>query len=221
MIPFAKPIITTALLLCCTGAAANIVQNPGFENGSTGWIMKSISSSKSPTWAHSGKGSAYLNVCSQFSCIDVLNGGAYIEQLLPTQVGERYNLTFWVRSVSSETWVSVFWDGVQVMRAHSPNGGMVQHTVTDLIATANGSRFQMHSMNFKHQHMSFDDISVTQMPPPPTDGPAQDVAEPGGYSLMLAALGGLVFVRRRVADKPCRNRGFRSVEAQTRSFPQG
>ncbi len=197
MIPFAKSIITTALLLCCTGAAANIVQNPGFENGGSGWILDDFTVTNNAQWVHSGTGAAYLGLCSQFLCIERLNFGAFVEQMLPTKAGERYTLSFWAASVASETWVSVFWDGVQVLRAQNPNGAMLQHSVSGLTASANGTRIQVHGMNFRHKHMSFDDFVVVQMPPPPVDGPApQDVAEPGGYSLMLAALGGLVFVRR-------------------------
>jgi hypothetical protein len=84
------------LALSCAvipATAANIVTNPGFESGLTGWTA-------SPDWGsgnfavHSGSLEAYTE-CVGATCISVPT--SFLYQDLTTVVGQEYDLSFWYR----------------------------------------------------------------------------------------------------------------------------
>jgi len=194
----ARIILSAVLLLCADAAAStNIVQNPGFEQGYADWEAVDFSLSPSPLWAHTDPGMARLTFCSQAGCLDTLNSGAFIGQLLSTTAGNSYDVSFWVRSFTGESRFSVFWDGALLEDTGTPNGPMLQYRFSGLVASANATLLQLHGYNSLDQHMSFDDFSVVQvLEAPPQPAPALAVAEPGAYALLLAGLGALVFFRR-------------------------
>jgi hypothetical protein len=204
-------LIIGAVVWACAGpaAATNIVQNPGFEQGTASWDYEHFALGPSPLWAHTDPGMARLTYCASESCLDTLNSGAYIGQLLATTPGQFYELSFWVRSFTGESRLSVFWDGVLLTETGTPNGPMLQYSFSGLVASANATLLQLHGYNSLNQHMSFDDFSVVQtagagapMAPAAPATPAapaavQAVSEPGVYALLLAALGALVVAKRR------------------------
>ena len=194
-------LIVAAIVCACAGSAAatNIVQNPGFEQGTTGWDYQHFVLRPSALWAHTDPGMARLTYCSGPSCLDTLNAGAYIGQLLATTPGQSYELSFWVRSFTGESRLSVFWDGALLAETGTPNGPMLQYNFSGLVASANATLLQLHGYNSLDQHMSFDDFSVVQTvaAPEPSAPAALAVAEPGAIALLLAALGALAWVRRR------------------------
>lgn len=208
-------LIIPALVCAWAGpaAATNIVQNPGFEQGTANWDYLHFALGPSPLWAHTDPGMARLTYCSSESCLNTLNTGAYIGQLLATTPGQTYDLSFWVRSFTGESRLSVFWDGVLLTETGTPNGPMLQYSFSGLVASANATLLQLHGYNNLDQRMSFDDFSVVQtaaasasmvpaapaLPESPAVAPeaVQSVAEPGAYALLLAALGALVIARRR------------------------
>ncbi len=192
-------------------SATNIVLNPGFEQGGFGWDSSHYLFLTKPLWAYSGVGSARLSYCSRLDyCLDNLFEGAYLSQVLATRPGERYDMSFWVRSFAGDSRISVFWDGVELLKTPTPNGPMIQYSFSALAASAANTLLEVHSYNGTDQHLSFDEFSVTQVAPPgsqlppvgnqPPPGNAAPVhiSEPGIYGLMLAALGALVMAQRRV-----------------------
>lgn len=195
------------LLLCAalasvpaSACATNIVLNPGFEQGGLGWDSAHYLFLTKPLWAYSGVGSARLSYCSHLDyCLDTLFSGAYLSQVLATTPGERYDMSFWVRSFAGDSRISVFWDGVEILKSPTPNGPMIQYTFSALAASAANTLLEVHSYNGSDQHLSFDAFSVTQVPAPPpvANAPAVQVSEPGIYALMLAALSALVLSQRR------------------------
>ena len=195
----ARLIMSAALCLYAGSAAAiNIVQNPGFELGADSWDYEHFALGPSPLWAHTDPGMARLTYCASQSCLDTLNAGAFIGQLLATTPGEYYDLSFWVRSFTGESRLSVFWDGALVTQTGTPNGPMLQYSFTGLVASANATLLQVHGYNSLDQHMAFDDFSVVQSAEAlASPAPALAVTEPGTYGLLLAALGALTFMRRK------------------------
>jgi hypothetical protein len=200
------PIIIAALL-CMPARAINIVQNPGFELGTTSWDYEHFALGPSPLWAHTDPGMARLSYCNYGGCLDTLNQGAFIGQLLATTPGESYDLSFWVRSFTGESRFSVFWDGTLIESKGTPNGPMLKYSFNGLAASANATLLQLHGYNSLNQHMSFDDFSVTTVSAPPgplvpapqiaTPAPEQAVSEPAAMALLLVALGSLVLATRR------------------------
>jgi hypothetical protein len=203
-------LIFAGLLCACAGpvAATNIVLNPGFEQGTADWDYQHFALGPSPLWAHTDPGMARLTYCSSESCLGTLNTGAYIGQLLATTPGQSYDLSFWVRSFTGESRLSVFWDGVLLTETGTPNGPMLQYSFSGLVASANATLLQLHGYNNLDERMSFDDFSVVQsagasvpMAPAAPESAApqavQSVSEPGAYGLLLAALGALVIAKRR------------------------
>lgn len=204
--PFPPRAIACAALMLSSslGSAAvmpvNIVQNPGFEEGSKHWKYAHFSFVPNPLWARTGPGVARLTYCDRANCIETLNLGAYVSQLLSTRPGDVYDLSFWVRSFSGESRLSVFWDGSMLTATGTPNGPMRRYSFSGLTASASATMLQVHGYNSINQHMSFDDFSVVKrnaiMPQMP-DPPLQPVNEPGIYALILLALGAMVMALRR------------------------
>ena len=200
----ASKILMCAALLGGAGAASatNIVQNPGFEQGVVGWNSRHFTFYNSPLWAHTGPGMAQLTYCSHANfCLDDLFGGAFVGQLIATTPGQTYDLSFWVRSFAGDSRISVFWDGVEMLKTPTPNGPMLKYTLSGLMASVNATYLEVHAYNGTDKHLSFDDFSVVQLAPPSSIGvlpPAPfNISEPDIDGLMLAALGVMVFVQRR------------------------
>jgi hypothetical protein len=189
-----------ALLSVCSAAAAtNIVQNPGFEQGTAGWDYEHFALGPSPLWAHTDPGMARLSYCNHSACLDTLNVGAFIGQLLPTAAGDSYDLSFWVRSFTGASRFSVFWDGALIEQTGTPNGPMLKYSFTGLVASANATLLQLHGYNSLNQHMSFDDFHVAKaaVPSIAPAAPALAVPEPPATALLLAGLGMMVLLTRR------------------------
>ncbi len=199
-------IISSALLLSAGAAQSspvNIVLNPGFEQGSLYWdYHEHFQFFASPLWAHSDPGVARLTFCDHPSCLDELQSGAFIGQLLATQPGDSYDLSFWVRSFSGESRLSVWWDGALLTSTGTPNGAMRQYAFSGLMASANATLLEVHGYNMGDKHLGFDDFRVMKMaeltqPGQPPGAVAQPVVEPGAWALVLAALCALGFARGR------------------------
>ncbi|MGZ8289562.1 MAG: hypothetical protein ACXW3B_04445 [Telluria sp.] len=193
-----------ALLACCAlpAAATNIVQNPGFEDGASHWTASSFLIDDYPMWAHTGPGMA-MTACVGVRCVDSLMSGAYISQLLPTEAGAQYDLSFWIRSYLGLGEYSVFWDGAMVDDIiHAPNGPMMQARFTGLYASANATLLEVHGRNDPNL-IAFDDFSVvrsaTPVYLPPSASPQQDTAisEPETFLLVLGGLCVLASVAHR------------------------
>lgn len=204
MIRKAKQFLAAAVvfMLVLPAWAGNIVQNPGFEQGSAHWTTAHFLIGSDPLWAHTGPGMVRTN-CGTVHCLDSLMEGAYISQLLPTIAGAEYDLSFWVRSFKGKGQYSVFWDGVMVddiMLAQ--NGPMTQKIFSGLTASANATLLEIHGRNNLH-FISFDDFSVVgalpQAAPPSLPAPGQVtlIPEPAGYALVLAGLALVGVLRRR------------------------
>lgn len=198
-------IIPALLSLCAAqaqAAAENIVVNPGFEQATVGWDYEHFALGYSPLWAHSDPGMARLTYCNHANCLDTLNVGAFVGQLLPTTAGQSYDLSFCVRSFTGDSIFSVFWDGTMITKTGTPNGPMLKYTFSGLVASANANLLELHGYNSLNKGMSFDDFSVARASgapqvgmPEPVQG--QAVAEPAAYALLLAGLGAMVLVTRR------------------------
>ena len=195
-------LMSAVLLFGAGGASAtNLIQNPGFEQGSFGWEYEHFAFYASPLWAHTGPGIARLTYCSKVdACLDDIFSGAYVGQLVATTPGQFYDLSFWVRSFAGDSRISVFWDGVEMMQTSTPNGPMINYTLTGLAASVNTSYLEVHAYNGTDKHVSFDDFSLVQVAPailmaPPA--PVLEVPEPGAGALLLAALSAMVFAQRR------------------------
>lgn len=192
-------LIVPALLWCCAGPAlaGNIVDNPGFEDYSTGWESEHFGFGVRPLWAHTGPGMARLTYCDDVvECLGTLNRGAYLGQLLATGAGQRYDLSFWVRSFTGASRFSVFWDGALLTETGTPNGPMLEYRFSGLLASANATLLQVHGYNSLNEHLAFDDFSVVNAAPAPVV-PALVVSEPAALSLLLGGMAALAFARRR------------------------
>jgi len=200
----ASKILMCAALLGGAGVATatNIVQNPGFEQGVLGWEYKQFDFYSSPLWAHTGPGMVRLTYCWRAEhCLDNICGGAFVGQLLATTPGQAYDLSFCVRSFAGDSRISVFWDGVEMLKTPTPNGPMLQYSLSGLMASANATYLEVHAYNDTDKHLSFDDFSVAQVAAPPAVAAPPPtvfaISEPDMFGFLPAALGGMVFVQRR------------------------
>jgi len=168
----------------------NIVQNAGFELGRDHWSTFHFSIGTNERWARTGTALARLTFCDTANCLDKLDEGAFISQVLSTTPGEDYDLSFWVRSYTGESGFSVFWDGALLFKSGTPNGPMREYVFSGLEASSGRTLLQIHGYNTLDEHVSFDDFRVAA-----SEGVA--VHEPSVWSLLIAGMGVLAAARAR------------------------
>lgn len=176
---------------------ANIVVNPGFEAGSTGWIFDGFSVFNNPRFAHSGNNSAATG-CVSHRCVSTQGSGAYISQTLGTASNVGYNLSFWVGENDEPTSeFSVFWNGQLIADVlnpanntlpHPPQGGMIQFSYNNLLATGAFTVLEVHERQ-DQSIIFFDDFVV--------NAAGNAVPEPGTLGLVSLAIFGVAAARRK------------------------
>ena len=154
----------TVLLSCAAipAAASNIVTNPGFESGLTGWTA-------SPDWGsgnfavHSGLLEAYTE-CVGAPCITVPT--SFLYQDLPTVAGDTYDLSFWYRFQGPRSPVGpnellTLAGGVEVSDlVNQPNNqGVYQQVFTTFVASSSTTRLQFDGRN-DPSFLILDDVCV-------------------------------------------------------------
>ncbi len=132
------------LAAVCNGS--NIIQNPGFESGSTSWTFFGFG--VTTTLPHSGTQDADTG-CVGHACVSTLGGGAFISQTLNTVALQPYNLSFWVTEDAGATSeMSVFWNGTLVADILNPNNNgntnYKQFTFSALPTTSNSTVLEVH-----------------------------------------------------------------------------
>lgn len=154
-----------------SSAKANIVSNPGFEAGGTGWSASQWGFNLG-FFPHSGTGSADT-LCASTLCItsDPDPFGAWLFQDLATAPGTPYNLTFWYNAdvvfnparPPNELRV-LFGSTVAVDLIDITAPGYIQYMVT-LTATSNTTRLEFLGREVSTA-LVLDDISVVAAPEP-------------------------------------------------------
>jgi hypothetical protein len=157
--------------------AGNIVVNPSFELGGSGWT---INQKLGPTenWSidfipHTGD----MNIdtgCAGAKCLDPVNG-AFFYQDLPTIIGEKYTLSFWAFfdgfDASHPNELKVNWDGntaLDIVNSTDPAEVYKQYSAFDLLATTTSTRLQFFGRQDLNLILGVDDVSVTSNPEPST-----------------------------------------------------
>jgi hypothetical protein len=144
-------------------AVQPLVQNGGFEIGLAGWTSGSVSGN-SPTAiadAHLGAYAAFLfwNASKEF-----------LSQTVPTAPGERYLLSFWLRTIPAgiprDNEFLVSWNGTNICDATN----LVIPTWTNLVftvtATAPSTTLEFTVQNDQATFFELDDVSVARLKPP-------------------------------------------------------
>lgn len=179
-------------------AASNIVTNPGFESGLTGWTA-------SPDWGsgnfavHSGSLEAYTE-CTGAACISVPT--SYLEQDLTTVIGQTYDLSFWYRFQGPSSPVGPnelqTWAGgvlVSDLVNVSNNGGVYQQEFTTFTATSTTTLLQFDGRN-DPSFLIIDDVCADV----PGGACVAAAPEPApGFLVLAAAAIGLLARKYRLA----------------------
>ncbi|WP_348697594.1 PEP-CTERM sorting domain-containing protein [Duganella fentianensis] len=185
------------LSFASSAMAQNIVQNPGFEEGYTGWNVSGFSIGDiGAGYAHSGTWLA-LTGCITKYCVYAPATGAYIAQTLNTTAGTSYSLSFLVSENGGPTSeMSIYWNGALVADVINPAnntwpGHWVQFNYTNLVATSKSTVLEIHGRQ-DPSLILFDDISVTAAVP-----------EPSSYAMLMAGLGALSLIAKRRRSLVC------------------
>lgn len=179
-------------------AMANIVVNPGFEDGNVSWeASMGIGAFGSPN-TNSGNWSAGTG-CVGHPCVSTQGTGAFVRQTLNTVVGTLYDLSFFVGENAGPTSeMSVFWNGILVADISNPannsiniSNTFVQYSWSDLLATSNFTVLEVHGRQ-DPAAIFFDDFSVVA---------SATVPEPTTVALLGLGLLGVAASRRKSAKK--------------------
>ncbi|HXP88560.1 MAG TPA: PEP-CTERM sorting domain-containing protein [Bryobacteraceae bacterium] len=191
--------------------AGNIVTNPSFTSGTTGWTFGSNFAVGTP--GHSGPDSAQTGCTSHASVSDPT---CEISQILTTTPGATYFLSFFVTEDDGPTSEMVIdWDGTQVADVLNPNncvgcGGAsfspwLQFTFNNLVASTGSTNLQIFGRD-DPSAIFFTDFVVDLQGAP-------GVPEPTSFYLLGVGLAVLCWIggRRRSAyfsfSRSSKNRG--------------
>ncbi len=169
---------------CVSSASAQgeLVENGGFETGNffPWWVPPSIPGQSlffvdSGSSAHSG--TRFANIAS--------TSLQYIGQVLPTEAGEDYELTFWLRRPSAAANLFIVrWEGTPVFAQFFalPTANEWYQFTVPLHSNITGSFLEFGQQAFPGAWL-LDDVSVVQVPAP--------------SAAALLGMAGLVALRRR------------------------
>lgn len=192
----------------CTADSGNIVQDCGFEAGTTSvnW-SRTGNSFGDGVRVHSGGGAWSLSFATNFGAGEDPPGQGVISQILNTQAGATYDLSFWLLNSEGtdptpftpgtfflNNRFKVSWGGVDVFALKDENpfsASYGQYTVSGLTAATSATE-----LKFRGYHnigaFVFDDVQVDL-----ASGAPGSVPEPASWELMISGLGSLGAVLRR------------------------
>jgi hypothetical protein len=198
-----KLVLQIAALLSAAvipAVAGNIVADPGFESGLTGWTASSDWGSGNFA-VHSGLLEAFTE-CVGAPCITVPT--SFLYQDLATVATDTYALTFWYRFQGPSgdgniNELQTLAGGVIVsdLIDQPNNGGVYQEVLTTFVATGPTTRLQFDGRN-DPSFLIIDDVCVDV-----NGGACGSVAttpEPSTYGFTLIGLGLLVLMRKRLVS---------------------
>jgi hypothetical protein len=104
-----------------TALPAQLLTNPGFEDGLTGWAIKDAMSKIVPEAAHDGAKGLHIEDN------DTKLGSHVVSSQVPVITGHTYQLTFWARTTSPGLAAVYFWyfAGASILTAKDSNGTSV------------------------------------------------------------------------------------------------
>lgn len=174
-------------------AVANIVVNPGFESGLTGWTAQNWDSGNFAV--HSGTLEAFTT-CVGAPCITTPT--AFLNQDLATVATQTYTLTFWYRfqgpsGSGNINELQALAGGVIVTDlVNQPNnGGIYQQALATFVANGPTTRIQFNGRN-DPSFLIIDDVCVDL-----NRDSCAAVPEPASMTLLSAGLLGLTGLRLR------------------------
>src|SRR5579871_128357 len=139
-------LLSLALTIACH--AANIVNNPSFTSGASGWTLGTGINVGPP--GNSGPNSA------QSACVgsdSMTDPSCEMSQILTTNAGSTYTLSFWVTEDAGATSeMAISWDGTLVADILNPNncntcegdvGPWLQFTFNNLVASSGSTLLQI------------------------------------------------------------------------------
>lgn len=182
-----------------TTAAANLITNPGFESGTTGWSVTGWQRNPIPTGApgflYARSGSGHMGAgCSNATTYVT---ACVLSQDVTTEVGATYALTFWLRNhVSTGTELYTVRIGDSIYSDGFTQTGWAQLQISGYVATAATTRISFSGRN-QTSWLRLDDVSFVRTAAPPASAP---VPEPAAWALMIAGFG-LVGGRLRAAAR--------------------
>jgi hypothetical protein len=172
--------ISVALFAVLPALAANIVTNPGFEDGFNGWTTQTCTDPScgvtGPTgWSvrtldpHTGLYAADTG-CVGVLCLDPVVG-EWIGQTLATLPSTTYSLTFWMDPAGSPNGETVefdvFWNGTLVAAFPGAVYGYQQYTVSGLVASSTLTDLKFYGRSDPY-FVFLDDVDVEAVPEPLT-----------------------------------------------------
>jgi len=185
-----------AILLSGDAFATNLITDPDFNTGSD-WVFTNQPASGFGAVGSPSDPAGYVN-CFQAPTTNCgLPNSASISQTIETNVGDNYDVSFWLAendaaSIDSGGYLSASFGGITGFMATDTTGIEYSWTTEtfDVTATTTSSTFTLASQDIGGTFF-LDDVSVTDL------GPAATTPEPSSLVLLGSGLAGLIGLLRR------------------------
>jgi hypothetical protein len=168
--PRAFSIAVFAILLSGNAFAQNLITDPDFATASTDWVF--TNQPASGYTGNLGDTAAYVNCFADQAGDCGPSNSASISQTIPTNIGDQYDVSFWL----AENYSGSFYSGGQLSASFGATTGFLATDTSgispvawttetfDVTATASSSTFTLASQSVKGTFF-LSDVSVTDLGP--------------------------------------------------------
>ena len=175
-------------------AHANLIVNPGFELGTSGWWFDGNVEVRDES-SHTGSRSAAFD-CTGFNCLDLDGSGGMILQFFETEIGKTYSVEFWLTTSEdnidflhpgkfSARWEATVLLTLNSLALESLNGNWVHYSFS-IDAADTTSTLMIFTSTMRRGMIFVDDISVELQTP-----------EPAASLLIFGGLAPVIALKRR------------------------
>lgn len=202
-------------------AHANLIVNPGFELGTSGWWFDGDVEVRDG-YSHTGSRSAAFD-CNVFSCFPAEQSGGMIFQPFETEIGQTYSVEFWLTTDGFESFLAdggffAQWDATVLLTLNEDvefqTPGTWVHYSFSIDAADTTTTLMIYTPQMFRGAIFIDDISVE------LQTPELQTPEPAASLLIFGGLAPLIALKRRRTGRAGGRAGGGAPSGHDRHFAE-